>query len=257
MIHGAEWLRVVNQTKINDPLLLSLLCMGVLNWKAPNNHLHQATQAIRHGTTIALRFLPQDNEAWVLGKEGDQKMFEILLTLSFIGGWCWGGVESPYDTNLSYRGWHREALTGGFDDDQRNPGHHWEEQWHLLWEVGGDTQPYQSLLGRGSSPEEPGGGSRGLVRSSTNCPPILPKYYSRTGGDRHWVDCDSYQVGEVGLLLPRLLVVTGSACCLSCSNALLCSVSCYWHWASALRCAFMSLSCSACSLCRFCHWRFI
>ena len=59
MIRRAEWLRVVDQTKINDPLLLSLLRMGVLDWKAPNNRLHQATQAIRHGTAIALRFLPR------------------------------------------------------------------------------------------------------------------------------------------------------------------------------------------------------
>ena len=57
MIHGAEWLRVVDRMKINDPSLLSLLRMGVLDWKAPNNRLHQATQVIRHGTAIALRFL--------------------------------------------------------------------------------------------------------------------------------------------------------------------------------------------------------
>ena len=59
MIHGAEWLCVVDQTKINDALLLSLLRMGVLDWKAPNNYLHQATQAIRHGTVIVLRLLPR------------------------------------------------------------------------------------------------------------------------------------------------------------------------------------------------------
>ena len=59
MIHGAEWLRVVNRMKINDALLLLLLRMGVLDWKAPNNRLHQATQVIRHGTAIALRFLPR------------------------------------------------------------------------------------------------------------------------------------------------------------------------------------------------------
>ena len=59
MICGAEWLRVVDQTKINDLSLLSLLCMGVLDWKAPNNCLHQATQVIRHGTAIALWFLPR------------------------------------------------------------------------------------------------------------------------------------------------------------------------------------------------------
>ena len=59
MIRGAEWLRVVDRTKIQDALLLSLLHMGVLDWKAPNNRLHQATQAIRHGTAIALRLLPR------------------------------------------------------------------------------------------------------------------------------------------------------------------------------------------------------
>ena len=59
MIHGAKWLHVVNRKKINDLSLLLLLHMGVLDWKAPNNCLHQATEEIRHGTTIALRFLPR------------------------------------------------------------------------------------------------------------------------------------------------------------------------------------------------------
>ena len=67
MIRGAEWLHVVDRTKINDPSLLSLLRMGVLDWKAPNTRLHQATQAIRHGTAIALWFLPRimKLESWV------------------------------------------------------------------------------------------------------------------------------------------------------------------------------------------------
>ena len=59
MIRGAEWLRVVDWMKINDASLLSLLRMGVLNWRAPNNRLHQTTQAIRHGTTVAFRLLPR------------------------------------------------------------------------------------------------------------------------------------------------------------------------------------------------------
>ena len=67
MICSAEWLCVVDWTKINDPLLLSLLHMGVLHWKAPNDHLHQAMQAIRHGTAIALCFLPRimKLESWM------------------------------------------------------------------------------------------------------------------------------------------------------------------------------------------------
>ena len=59
MICGAKWLHVIDQTKVNDPSLLSLLHMGVLDWKAPNDCLHQATQVIRHGTAIMLRFLPR------------------------------------------------------------------------------------------------------------------------------------------------------------------------------------------------------
>ena len=59
MICGAEWLCMVDWKKINDPLLLLLLRIGVLDWKAPNDCLHQAMQAIRHGTTIALQFLPR------------------------------------------------------------------------------------------------------------------------------------------------------------------------------------------------------
>ena len=59
MIRGAEWLRVVDRTKINNASLLSLLRMGILDWKAPNNCLHQATQVIRHGTAVALRLLPR------------------------------------------------------------------------------------------------------------------------------------------------------------------------------------------------------
>ena len=54
-------------TKINDLALLLLLWMGVLDWKAPNNCLHQVTQVISHGTTMVLHFLPRmlGLESWV------------------------------------------------------------------------------------------------------------------------------------------------------------------------------------------------
>ena len=67
MIRGAEWLQMVDCMKINDPSLLSLLQMGVLDWKAPNKCLHQVTQAIWHGTAITLHFLPRimKLESWV------------------------------------------------------------------------------------------------------------------------------------------------------------------------------------------------
>ena len=77
---------MVDQTKINDASLLSLLCMGVLDWKAPNNRLHQAMQAIRHGTAVALRLLPRilKLESWV--RRVIERRFRVLLTLSFTGG---------------------------------------------------------------------------------------------------------------------------------------------------------------------------
>ena len=83
MIRGAEWLQVVDRTKINNPALLSLLQMGVLDWKAPNNCLHQATQVIQHRTAMALHFLPRilKLESWV--RETDVRLLIALLTLSF------------------------------------------------------------------------------------------------------------------------------------------------------------------------------
>ena len=59
--------------------------------------------------------------------------------------------------------------------------------------------------------EESDCGSRGLVWSPTKHPPILPKCYSWTGGDRFEVGCLGYHLGEVDLLLPRSSVVAGSS----------------------------------------------
>ena len=52
MIQGAEWLCHMDWTNINNLALLSLLQMGVLDWKAPNDCLHQVMQVIWYGTTI-------------------------------------------------------------------------------------------------------------------------------------------------------------------------------------------------------------
>ena len=67
MIRGAKWLHMVDRRKINNPSLLPLLQIGVLDWKAPNDCLHQVTPAIRHRTTIMLWFLPRimKLESWV------------------------------------------------------------------------------------------------------------------------------------------------------------------------------------------------
>ena len=78
MIRGAKWLRVVDWTKIQDASLLSLLRMGVLNWKAPNNRLHQATQAIRHGTAVTLRLLPVIVMTFWYGFRNGLTFFELF-----------------------------------------------------------------------------------------------------------------------------------------------------------------------------------
>ena len=56
---GVEWLWQVDWTQVNNPVLLSLFCMGVLNWMGPNNHMHQATQAIWHSMAMQLCTFPQ------------------------------------------------------------------------------------------------------------------------------------------------------------------------------------------------------
>ena len=88
MIRGAEWLQTVDQTKINDASLLSLLHMGVLDWKAPNNRLHQATQAIRHGTAVAFRLLPRIMRLESQVRRVTERWLNLSDTLLFIGGRC-------------------------------------------------------------------------------------------------------------------------------------------------------------------------
>ena len=88
MIRGAEWLHVVDRTKINNTSLLLLLRMGVLNWKTPNNRLHQATQAIRHGTAIMLRLLPRIMKLESRVRRVIERHYKVLLTLLLLGGRC-------------------------------------------------------------------------------------------------------------------------------------------------------------------------
>ena len=58
MIRRAEWLQWVDQTHINDPVLLSLFWMGVLDWTSPNKNMHQVTQAIQHSTAMHFHTFP-------------------------------------------------------------------------------------------------------------------------------------------------------------------------------------------------------
>ena len=43
--------------ELNDPVLRRLLRMGIFDWRNDGTRLHQATQAIRHGTAIGTRIL--------------------------------------------------------------------------------------------------------------------------------------------------------------------------------------------------------
>ena len=43
--------------EVNDPVLKRLLRMGIYDWKNEDTRLHQATQAIRHGTATSTRIL--------------------------------------------------------------------------------------------------------------------------------------------------------------------------------------------------------
>ena len=58
--------------------------------------------------------------------------------------------------------------------------------------------------------EESDRGSQGFVWPPTKCSPVLPKYYSWAGRDHSEVGRLGYYFGEVGLLLLRSSVVTGS-----------------------------------------------
>ena len=58
MIWGAEWLHWVDWNKVNDPVLINLFHIGILDWMGPNNHLHQATQAIQQLTAMHIRTFP-------------------------------------------------------------------------------------------------------------------------------------------------------------------------------------------------------
>ena len=136
MIRGAEWLREVDWMKINDAPLLSLLCMGILDWKAPNNRLHQATQAIRHGTTVTLRLLPRIMRLESRVRRVTERWLNLSDTLLFLGGQCQSRMESSYDADSSYRGRRREALSGGPDHNQHHRRHNPKEQRDLWREVG-------------------------------------------------------------------------------------------------------------------------
>ena len=82
MIWGAEWLCQVDWTKINDPVLLNLLRMGVLDWTGPNDCLHQSTQVIQHSTAMHLHILPQIMKLESRVRETDIRPFDSPTNIS-------------------------------------------------------------------------------------------------------------------------------------------------------------------------------
>ena len=57
MIRASEEFGKMRWDELNDPVLRCLLWMGIYNWRNDGTRLHQATQAICHGTAIGTRIL--------------------------------------------------------------------------------------------------------------------------------------------------------------------------------------------------------
>jgi len=57
MIQASEEYRLMDHTKLCDPVMRSLLRMGIYDWKGEDHCLHQTTPAMRHATTMATRLL--------------------------------------------------------------------------------------------------------------------------------------------------------------------------------------------------------
>jgi hypothetical protein len=57
MIRASEEFQMIRWDEVNDPVLRRLMRMGIFDWKTPDTRLHQATQAMRHGTAMSTRIL--------------------------------------------------------------------------------------------------------------------------------------------------------------------------------------------------------
>ena len=57
MIQGGEQLWRTDQSIVNDPVLIDLLRMGILNWLGPNIRKNMSMQAMCHSTALGLQFL--------------------------------------------------------------------------------------------------------------------------------------------------------------------------------------------------------
>ena len=73
MMRASEEFFLMRWEEVNDPVLRRLMRMGIFDWDGEDNRLHQATQAIRHGTAMS---------TWILGR--------VLQVESKVGGSrCW------------------------------------------------------------------------------------------------------------------------------------------------------------------------
>ena len=188
MIWGAEWLCKVDWTRINDPVLLSLLCMGILDWTGPNDWLYQATPAIQHSTTMHLCILPQIMKLESRVRKLDVRLFDSLnLFFSRLmmqsGSGMFMGLRSIVLRPMLRRVVKRPCWppTGS----KRQLG----KQLNLCWKVGSDSWLDWLSIGRAPSPQDLCGGIGESLGSLTDHPSTLPGYNSRVGGNRCTVGC--------------------------------------------------------------------
>ena len=152
MIQGAEWLWWVDQTHVNDPVLLNLFWMGVLNWTGLNNCLHQATQAIWHSTSMHLWTFPCIMKLEHRVRNGCRAFLSSLTNPFLLGGWHRSWMESPQHSDQEDQGRRREEPPGSPVDHQPDWGGSFEEQLDLCWEVGVNPWLDRSSCGGTPSP---------------------------------------------------------------------------------------------------------
>ena len=57
MIWALEEFRLMDHTKLRDPVMSRLLQMGIYDWRGEDHRLHQSTPAMHHATPMATQLL--------------------------------------------------------------------------------------------------------------------------------------------------------------------------------------------------------
>ena len=56
---ASEEFQLTNTEHLRDPVLHTLMMMGMYDWDGVDTHLHQSTQAICYSSAVASRLIPQ------------------------------------------------------------------------------------------------------------------------------------------------------------------------------------------------------